>query len=98
MKTSATPSIPSALNSNQNGSESERSIHSIHGAKGGRPRLPVDIAKAQEFLAHGYSVKSIARQMNVGEGTLRRALGLVDVQRQGELSPEPRQKPLEDTL
>jgi len=74
MKTQATPSI---LSSHQDGSETERSIHSIHGAMGGRPRLPVDVAKAQEFLARGYSVKSTARQMNVGEGTLRRALGLV---------------------
>jgi hypothetical protein len=103
MKTSSTPST---LNTNQNCSESERSthstrsihsIHSLYGAMGGRPRLPVDMAKAKEFLAHGYSIKSTARQMNVGEGTLRRALGLVNVQRRGEVSPTPRQKPLGET-
>jgi len=78
--------------SDQISPDSGRSRFSINGALGGRPRLPVDIAKAQEFLASGYSVKSTARQMNVGECALRRALGLVSMSGGRENSRQSRAK------
>ena len=92
------PTTPSTGGSLKHGSETERSIHSIHGAMGGRPRKPVDVVKAQELLDSGCSIKATATKLEMGEGTLRRALGLGDVQRQGEVSPTPRQKPSGGTL
>jgi len=90
------PTTRSTRGSHQTSSETERSvrsIHSIHGAMGGRPRKPVDMVKARVLLDNGCSIKATAMELGVGEGTLRRALGLVDVQRQGELPAAPRQKP-----
>ncbi len=70
-----------------------RSIHSIHGAMGGRPRIPVDLAKARQFLDQGESIKATARTLGVGEGTLRRALGLARVGERCSDAPTALQEP-----
>ena len=92
------PTTPSTGGSRKNGSETERSIHSIHGAMGGRPRKPVDMVKVQELLDDGWSIRATAFELGVGDGTLRRALRVVQVQRQGEVPATPRQKPSGGTL
>lgn len=74
-------------------SESERSIQSIHGEMGGRPTLHVDLDEASRLMGTGMSIKATARKLGMGEGTLRRALGLVNVRRQTELAATPRQNP-----
>jgi hypothetical protein len=70
-----------------------RSIHSIHGALGGRPRVKVDVDLACDLFDQGKSIKAIARELGVGEGTLRRALGLVSVGGRSPGSSVQRLKP-----
>ena len=70
-----------------------KSIHSIHGAMGGRPPVEIDLDAVRQLIADGHSIKAAARQLCVGEGTLRRALGLVDLHRGLSGPPTPRQKP-----
>ena len=79
-------------------SGSDRSIYSIYGAMGGRPRVQVDLDRANQLIAEGTSIRATARRLGVGEGTLRQRLGLVNVRGQGEISPTPRGKPLGRTI
>lgn len=82
-----------AASGNSHSERPERSVHSINGAKGGRPRREVDLDEVRRLLAEGKSVKSTARLLFVGEGTLRRRLGLM-YGRRAEDASTPRQKPL----
>ena len=70
-----------------------KSIHAIHGAMGGRPPVALDLDAVRQLIADGYSIKAAARQLCIGEGTLRRALGLVDLRRGLSGPPTSRQKP-----
>ena len=71
----------------------DKSIHAINGAMGGRPPVALDLDAVRQLLADGHSIKAAARQLCIGEGTLRRALGLVDVHQGLSGPPTPRQKP-----
>ncbi len=77
--------------SGQGRAETGRSIHSLHGALGGRPRVHVDVDHACDLLDQRKSIEAIARELGVGEGTLRRALGLVGVGGRSPGSSPPRQ-------
>jgi DNA invertase Pin-like site-specific DNA recombinase len=44
------------------------------GAKIGRPRRRVDVERARELVASGFSQRAIARELGVGLGTLHRAM------------------------
>jgi len=44
------------------------------GAKIGRPKVVVDVRRAQELRAQGVSLRKAARMLNVGAATLQRAL------------------------
>lgn len=44
------------------------------GAQIGRPRVRVEVARARELLAHGVSVRAVAKKLGVGASTLTRAL------------------------
>jgi DNA invertase Pin-like site-specific DNA recombinase len=70
-----------------------RSLHSIHGARGGRPRREVDLDRVRELLRAGLSIREAARQLGLGQGTVRRALGLVQVRQGAAGASAPRQKP-----
>lgn len=41
---------------------------------GGRPRRPVDLAEVGRLLAAGLSLRSAARRMGVGYGTIHKAV------------------------
>lgn len=70
-----------------------RSQHSQYGAMGGRPRVAVDLVRVRHLLAGGLSIKAAAKAVGLGEGTVRRALGLVQVGKCRTDAPAPRQNP-----
>lgn len=75
------------------GKPNRQSRHSLYGTMGGRPRVEVDLARARDLLSQLKSIKAIARELGVGEGTLRRALGPARVGGGPSDAPTPRQKP-----
>jgi hypothetical protein len=82
----------------QNPEADGASDHSIHRNRGGRPRVVVDLAHARLLLDQGVSIRSAALALDVGEGTLRRALGLVRLGTGGSDALQPRQNPQGGTL
>lgn len=48
------------------------------GARVGRPRKDVDVARVRELRAAGHSVRQIARALNVGATTIHRTLNQTD--------------------
>lgn len=69
-----------------------RSLHSILGAMGGRPRAEVDLDRVRQLLRQGLSIRETAQQLGLGQGTVRRALGLVQVRQGAAGASTPRQK------
>jgi DNA invertase Pin-like site-specific DNA recombinase len=45
------------------------------GKRVGRPRRHIDVERVRSLLAQGYAERTVARELGVGYGTLRRALG-----------------------
>jgi hypothetical protein len=50
-----------------------KSIHAMHGAKGGRPRVALDRAQVLHLRATGLSWRKVASQLGLGLGTVLRA-------------------------
>lgn len=75
-----------------------RSRYAAYGAMGGRPRREVDLDRVRELLRAGLSIRETARQLGLGQGTVRRALGLVQVRQGAAGASALRQKPKEGSL
>ena len=50
-----------------------KSIHSINGAKGGRPPVQIDPTEVVRLRAAGLSWRNVASRLGLGLGTVRRA-------------------------
>lgn len=77
----------------QSRTETGRSIHSLHGAKGGRPRVQVPPAEVRHLRESGLSWRRVARSLGIGVETARRLAGVGRPNTSPANAPIPSQNP-----